>query len=128
MKKLDAYKQAKADYEFAQETVNKLSEVLDFYKTVTVNSNITINSSSSDKQFVYAISILNNQISACKELDIDSTEYEESRATVLQIRTTSKELKAWQEYAGDLAFYVRCVRDLLDKDELFELLEVPVKP
>ena len=128
MKKLDAYKQAKADYEFAQETVNKLSEVLDFYKTVTVNSNITINSSSSDKQFVYAISILNNQISACKELEIDSTEYEESRLTVLQIRTTSKELKAWQEYAGDLAFYVRCVRDLLDKDELFELLEVPVKP
>jgi hypothetical protein len=128
MKKLDAYKQAKLDYNFAKETVNKLHEVLRFYGTVAVGNSITINSSSSDKQFVYSVGILNNQINACKELGLDPQEYEESKATVIQLRATSKDLVAWSDYANDLYTYMSKVHNLLDKDELFKLIEIPVRP
>jgi hypothetical protein len=128
MNKLDAYKQAKADLEFAKETVNKLHEVLRFYGTVTVGNSISINSSSSDKKFVYSVGILNNQINACKELGLDPQEYEESKATVIQLRATSKDLVAWTDYSNDLYTYVNKIHNLLDKDDLFKLIEIPVKP
>lgn len=128
MKKLDAYKQAKADLEFATEMRNKLREELNAISVIKVGNSISIGTDSSDKQYVYAIGILNNQINACKELGVDSKEYEESKATILKLRLVSADAKAWGEYASDLYVYMQKVHNLLDKDDLFELLEVPVKP
>ena len=128
MKKLEAYKQAKADFEFAQETVETMRKVLDSYEPICINSNINISATSSDKQYVYAISILNNQIKACEELSIDCKEYEEAKATVLKIRLVSKDLNAWDRYLSELYRYQKDIYNLLDKDDLFQLLEAPVKP
>lgn len=128
MKRLKAYKQAVADLEFAKETVIKLDEQLKAYDTVTVGTSITINASSSDKQFVYATGILYNQIKACKELGLDSAEYKDAKTNIIQIRTISKELREWVSYAEELQRYTKSIHSLLDKDELFSLLEKPVMP
>ncbi len=128
MKKLDAYKQAKADLEFATEMCTKLKEELNAIPVISVGNSISIGVNSSDKQYVYSIGILNNQINACKELGVDSKEYEESKANVLKLRLVSADAKAWGEYSSDLYVYMQKVHNLLDKDDLFQLLEVPVKP
>lgn len=128
MKKLDAYKQAKADYEFAKEMCAKLMEELTAIPEISVGNSISINANSSDKQYVYSIGILNNQINACKELGVDSKEYEESKANVLKLRLVNADYKAWQNYLHELGSYKRDLHNLLDKDELFELLKVPVRP
>lgn len=128
MKKLDAYKQANADLEFANDMCAKLREELNAIPVVSVGNSISISSSSSDKQYVYAIGILNNQINACKELGVDSKDYEESKATILKLRLVNADYNAWQDYLVELCKYRRELHNLLDKDDLFELLEVPVKP
>ena len=128
MKKLDAYKQAKADLEFATETRAGIARALETLGSISVNSSITINSLSSDKQYVYAISILNNQIIASKELGMDTKEFEDSKTAVILIRNASKEYKAWEKYCHELHDYVNKVHKLLSDDELFQLLETPVKP
>jgi hypothetical protein len=128
MKKLDAYKQAKADLEFATETRVGIVRALETLGSISVNSSITINSNSSDKQYVYAISILNNQIVASKELGMDTKEFEDSKTAVILIRNASKEYRAWDDYYHELHDYANKVRKLLSDDELFQLLEAPVKP
>lgn len=128
MKKLDAYKQAKADLEFATETRAGIARALETLGSISVNSSITINSNSSDKQYVYAISILNNQIIASKELGMDTKEFEDSKTAVILIRNASKEYKAWENYSYELHDYVNKIHKLLSDDELFQLLEAPVKP
>ena len=128
MKKLDAYKQAKADLEFANDMCAKLRGELNAIPAVSVGNSISISSSSSDKQYVYAIGILNNQINACKELGVDSKDYEESKATILKLRLVDADYTAWNDYQYELSKYKSNLYSLLDKDDLFELLEVPVKP
>lgn len=128
MKKLDAYKQAKADYEFAKEMCAKLMESIGSIPEIVINNNISINRHSSDKQYVFAIGVLNSQINACKELGMDSKDYEESKATVLKLKLVNADYTAWQDYLHELGKYKHELHNLLDKDDLFELLEVPVKP
>lgn len=128
MKKLDAYKQAKADYEFAKEMCAKLMESLGAIPEIVINTNISINRTSSDKQYVFAIGVLNSQINACKELGMDSKDYEEAKANVLKLRLVHADYTDWQDYLHLLGKYKHDLHNLLDKDELFELLEVPVKP
>ena len=128
MKKLDAYKQAKADLEFANEMCSKLKGELNAIPAVSFGNSISISASSSDKQYVYAIGILNNQINACKELGVDSKDYEESKATILKLRLVDADYTAWNDYQYELSKYKSNLHNLLDKDDLFELLEVPVKP
>ena len=128
MEKLDAYKQAKADLEFANEMCAKLKEVLDAIPKINVGNTISISADSSDKQYIYAISVLNNQINACKELGLDPKEFEESKANAIQLRSVSADRKAWSEYSSDLYVYMQKVHSLLDKNDLFRLLEAPVKP
>jgi len=126
MGKLEVFKQAEKDHAFASDMVKALSSKLSFYKCVSVNSSVTIDSSSSKKQFVYAIGILNNQIKACEELGIDAKEYQDSKETILQIHALTVELLEWNAYAYHLVLYKNDVKALLDKDELFSLLEAPV--
>jgi hypothetical protein len=127
MKKLEAYKQAVSDLNTAKEILSNLDNNLCNIK-ISVNSSITINSDSSDKQYIYAISILNNQIKACEELDLDSTEYMEAKQQVLETRKLSDERKAWYIYYHQLIDYKSSIYNLLDDKELFSLLETPVKP
>lgn len=128
MNKLDAYKQAKLDSEFAEETCKKLQESLNEIPEISVGNTLSISKNSSDKQYVYAIGVLNNQIVACNELGIDPKEYEESKSNILKFRKLNAELKDWNSYARELDIYKVKIHMLLDNNELFELLEAPVKP
>jgi hypothetical protein len=128
MKKLEAYKQATADLEFAKEMCSQLMESLTSIPEINVNNSISINMHSSDKQYVFAIGVLNSQINASKELGMDSKDYEESKATVLKLRLVRNDYTAWQSYLHELGTYKRELHNLLDKDDLFQLLEAPIKP
>lgn len=128
MNKLDAYKQAKLDLAFAEETCAKLQESLNEIPEINVGTTISINKSSSDKQYVYAVGVLNNQVVACTELGIDPKEHLESKNNVLKFRKLSAELKEWEKYTCELDNYQAKIYRLLDNNELFELLEAPVKP
>jgi hypothetical protein len=128
MKKLEAYKQAKADFEFAQEMCSQLMESINSIPEIYVNNNISIDKGSSDKQYVFAIGVLNSQINASKELGMDSKDYEESKANVLKLKLVCADYIAWETYRQELSNYKRELHNLLDKDDLFQLLEAPVKP
>jgi len=128
MKKLDAYKQAKADFEFAQEMCSQLMESINSISEIYVNNSISIDKGSSDKQYVFAIGVLNSQINASKELGMDSKDYEESKANVLKLKLVCADYVSWDRYRSELYRYQTDIYKLLDKDDLFQLLEVPVKP
>lgn len=128
MNKLESYTVALADLEFAKDYVSTLRNELDAIDTIQVNSSISINAGSSDKQYVYAISILNNQILACEELGIDPKEYQDNKASVLTIKNTVALCRDWQKYVAELYDYTQVVHKLLSNDELFSLLKTPVKP
>jgi hypothetical protein len=128
MNKLDAYKQAKLDLAFAEETCKTLKVSLNEIPEISVGNTISINKNSSDKQYVYAVGVLNNQVVACTELGIDPKEYEESKNNVLKFRKLNAELKEWDNYTCELDNYQAKIYRLLDNNELFELLEAPVKP
>ncbi len=128
MNKLEVYSASITDLSFAKEYLSTLRAELDAIDTIQVNSSISINAGSSDKQYVYAISILNNQILACKELGIDSQEYEDMKASVLHIKNTTALYRDWQKYVAELYDYTQAVHKLLSNDELFSLLQAPVKP
>lgn len=128
MNKLQSYSASVADLEFAKEYLSTLRAELDAIDTIQVNSSINIHAGSSDKQYVYAISILNNQILACKELGIDPKEYEDDKVSVLHIKSTVAVCRDWQKYVAELYDYTQTVHKLLSNDELFSLLQTPVKP
>ena len=128
MKKLEAYKQATTDLEFAKEMCSQLMESINSIPEIYVNNSISIDKGSSDKQYVFAIGVLNSQINASKELGMDSKDYEESKANVLKLRLVCADYTAWQNYLHELSNYKRELHNLLDKDDLFQLLEAPVKP
>ena len=128
MKKLEAYKQAKADFKFAAEVVNNLGETIKEIGIVEVSNSITVTRSSSDKQMIYAVGILNAQLQACKELGVDSTELESNKAKIIELRKLSNDYDSWKDYRDDIYSYAQDIYKLLDKDDLFALLEAPVKP
>ena len=59
---------------------------------------------------------------------MDTKEFEDSKTAVLLIRDAGKEYKAWENYCHELHDYVNKLHKLLSDDELFQLLETPVKP
>ena len=128
MNKLESYTVALADLTFAKDYVSTLRNELDAIDTIQINSNINIHAGSSDKQYVYAISILNNQILACEELGIDPKEYLDMKVSVLSIKSIVATCRDWQKYVAELYDYTQVVHKLLDNDELFSLLKTPVKP
>lgn len=127
-KKLNAYVQAVADYEFAVDTVNSMEEKFKEIGSIVIGSTITVDRKSSDKQFIYAMGLLTSQVNACQELGIPSGEYLELRESVSTLYQLIKEYKPWEEYAREIQLYKREVYAMLNDDELFTLLEYPAKP
>ena len=77
---------------------------------------------------IYAVGILNAQLQACKELGVDSTELESNKAKIIELRKLSNDYDSWKDYRDDIYSYAQDIYKLLDKDDLFALLEAPVKP
>lgn len=128
MKRLEIYKQACADYKFAKETVEELNSIIETVGSIEVSSSITIKHNSSDKQFVYAIGILNSQLQACQELGVDSKDIDTTKIKIIELRRACKDRDEWTRYYTELNNYKNSIHKLLSNDELFELLEAPVKP
>ena len=128
MKKLKAYKQAVADYTTAKEIVNTISEQILEIGNINVSSTLNINHRSTDRQYIFAIGLLTNQMIACNELGLPDTEYRELKAKVQLLHHLKNELEPWQNYTDELSYYRRKVYDLLSDSERFELLDKPTRP
>jgi hypothetical protein len=128
MKALDGYKKALVDLEEATTIYNTISShILEMDAEIKVSSSVAITGISSDNQYVYALGILNSQITACKELGIDSTDREEMKLKIYIFRNLINELKQWSEFKDDLLRYANSVSKLLTDKERFSLLKYPVK-
>ena len=126
-KKLTAYKQAKQDSLEASEIVTSIREKIKETSSIEVGSTITINADSSDKQFIYAVGILMSQTAGAQALGFTESDYAEKLAQVTALWNLKKELKPWTDYVYALRRYEQEVYALLNDDELFQLLEYPVK-
>ena len=128
MKTLDGYKKALVDLEEATTIYNTISShILEMDAEIKVSSSVAITGISSDNQYVYALGILNSQITACKELGIDSTDREEMKLKIFIFRNLINELRQWSEFKDDLLSYANSVSKLLTDKEKFSLLKYPVK-
>lgn len=128
MKTLDGYKKALVDLEEATAIYNTISShILEMDAEIKVSSSVAITGISSDNQYVYALGILNSQITACKELGIDSTDREEMKLKIFIFRNLVNELRQWSEFKDDLLRYANSVSKLLTDKERFSLLKYPVK-
>lgn len=125
--KLTAYKQAKQDRLEASQIVTDIREKIKEIGSIEVGSTITINADSSDKQFVYAVGVLMSQSAGAEALGFTESDYAEKLAKVTALWNLNKELNPWRDYAYDLKVYEMQVHGLLSNDELFQLLEYPVK-
>jgi hypothetical protein len=126
-KKLTAYKQAKQDRLEASQIVTDIREKIKEIGSIEVGSTITINAESSDKQFVYAVGVLMNQTAGAELLGFTESDYAEKLAKVTALWNLNKELNPWRDYTYALKVYEMQVHELLSDDELFQLLERPVK-
>jgi hypothetical protein len=126
-KKLTAYKQAKQDRLDATEIVNEIREKIKELGSIEVGSTITITASSSDKQFIYAVGVLMSQTAGATALGFTESDYAERLAQVTALWELRKDLKPWDDYVYALRRYEQEVYALLSDDELFQLLERPVK-
>jgi hypothetical protein len=128
MKTLDGYKKALVDLEEATTIYNTISShILEMDSEIKVSSSVAITGISTDNQYVYALGILNSQITACKELGIDSTDREEIKLKIFIFRNLINELRQWSEFKDDLLRYANSVSKLLTDKERFSLLKYPVK-
>lgn len=126
-KKLTAYKQAKQDRLDASEIVTDIREKIKELGSIEVGSTITISANSSDKQFVYAVGVLMSQTAGAQALGFTESDYAEKLAKVTALWNLNKDLKPWDDYVYALRRYEHEVYALLNDDELFQLLERPVK-
>jgi hypothetical protein len=125
--KLNSYKQAMSDLGTIKTVVEGFGDIIREIGSIEISSSLTIMKNSSDKQYIYAISVLNGQIKACKELGIDPEEYVKTRKTVITLRDTVKDFSEWQKFGTELMHYAAEVENLLSNEEKFSLLEYPVK-
>lgn len=125
--KLNSYKQAMSDLGSIKTVVEGLGDIIREIGSIEISQALTIMKNSSDKQYIYAISILNGQIKACKELGINPEQYVKTKKTVITLRDTVKDFIEWQSFAMEMMHYVAEVEDLLSDEEKFSLLEYPVK-
>lgn len=126
-KKLTAYKQAKQDRLEASEIVTDIHEKIEELGSIEVGSTITITANSTDKQFVYAVGVLMSQTAGAEALGFTESDYAEKLAQVTALWNLKKDLKPWNDYVYALRRYEQEVYALLNDDELFQLLERPVK-
>lgn len=126
-KKLTAYKQAKQDRLEASEIVDHISEKIEELGSIEVGSTISITACSTDKQFVYAVGVLMSQTAGAEALGFTESDYAEKLARITALWNLKKDLKPWNDYVYALRRYEQEVYALLNDDELFQLLEYPVK-
>lgn len=126
-KKLTAYNQAKQDRSDANEIVTNIREKIKEIGCIVVGSTITVSEDSSDKQFIYAVGVLMSQTAGAVALGFTESDYAEKLAQVTELWNLKKELKPWVDYAFALRRYEQEIYALLSDDELFQLLEYPVK-
>jgi hypothetical protein len=125
--KVEAFNKSTEDFHFAMMHVNTLVSIIKENGDVAITDSLSISARSSNKQYIYAISILNNQILAAKELGIDYTDIVQKKEDALTIRSLSSELEQWKQYADQLHSYMNSVEYLLSDDEKFSMLEYPKK-
>jgi len=125
--KLVAYKKAQADYKDAITVIEGIREEMSKVSVINISSNLSIDRHSSEKQFLYALGILSNQIAGCPLLNLPDAEFIESRDKITALWKLKQELKAWADYAGELQNYEYLLEELLDSNDRFQLLEYPVK-
>jgi hypothetical protein len=125
--KLKAYKQSQADYNDASNVIDEIRKQSSEIGDISVSSNLVIDRVSSERQFLFALGILSQQIVSCPLLNLPDTEYIEKRDKITALWKLMQEEKAWVQYAGELRRYTYELKDLLDNDDKFQLLEYPVK-
>lgn len=125
--KLVAYKKAQAEHREAIAVVNEIYEEMSLIGSITISSNLCIDKDSSEKQFLYALGILGNQIASCPLLNLPDDSYIQSRDNIIALWKLMQEYRSWVVYAGELREYKRELEKLLDNEDRFQLLEYPVK-
>lgn len=125
--KLVTYKKAQADYNDAIAVVDEIHWKMELIGSISISSGLSIDRYSSEKQFLYALGILNNQIAGCPLLNLPDAEYIEKRDSITTLWELIQEWKSWTVYAGELREYQSALEGLLDSDDRFQLLEYPVK-
>ena len=125
--KLEAFNKSAEDFKFAMSHVETLATAIIAIGSVSVTDNLTIDKHSSNKQYIFAISVLNNQILAAKELGINYDDLVQKKENALTVRSLVAEMRDWKTYAVELSNYHALVEELLSDDERFSLLEYPKK-
>lgn len=126
--KLDMYKQALTDKEFANNTIEELSNKASSYETITISNSLSIKRYSSELQYIFAIGVLNSQIASSTELGLDPTDLNNKKTSVKDLFEIDKEYKAWCIYYDEICTYVHKLEKLLTDDDRFALMEYPTKP
>ena len=126
-KRLVAFKQSQVDFTEASDVVDGLRKEISKIGSIDISTKLSIDSSASERQFLYALGILANQITGCPLLGLADTEYIEKRDSITALWKLKHEERAWVDYAMELRIYSRRLEDLLDNDDKFQLLEYPVK-
>lgn len=127
MKKLTAYKRAVSELAWLDEQRTVLNEEINKIKLIEISSSLSINTHSSDKQYIFAIGLLNSQIASAIELDMDTTEYVEKKQTVVKFRKLTQEKAEMDKHYSELYSYKCSTYELLSNTELFALKVYPVR-
>lgn len=127
MKKLTAYRKAEAELVLLREQRTAVNEEINKIKVIEISSSLSINITSSDKQYIFAIGLLNSQIASATELGLDTTEYVEKKETVVKFRKLTQEKTEIDNYHSELYNYKSITYDLLSNTELFALKVYPVR-
>jgi len=125
--KLKAYKQSQADYNDASAVIDGIRKQSSEIRDISVSSNLVIDRASTERQFLFALGILSQQITSCPLLNLPDAEYIEKRDKITALWKLMQEEKAWVQYASELRRYTYELEDLLDNDDKFQLLEYPKK-
>ena len=125
--KLKAYKQSQADYNDASAVIDGIRKQSSEIRDISVSSNLVIDRASTERQFLFALGILSQQITSCPLLNLPDAEYIEKRDKITALWKLMQEEKAWVQYANELRRYTYELEDLLDNDDKFQLLEYPKK-
>jgi len=127
MKKLTAYRKAEAELVLVREQRTALNEEINKIRLIEISSSLTISTNSTDKQYIFAIGLLNSQIASATELGLDTTEYVEKKEKVVRLMKLTKEKTEVDNYHNQLYNYKCCTYDLLSNTELFALKVYPVR-
>lgn len=125
MKKLMAYKKAEAELAILFEERKALNEEINKVRFIEISTTLSITVNSTDKQYLYAVGLLNSQIATANELGMDATEYLEKKEAVVNYRKLTQKKAELDTYYNELRSYKCDTYELLSKAELFALKVYP---